>query len=153
MSREDEFPNPATRDRAGRFRTGSASPNPKGRPKKVRSVDDAVQGALAEMVTVTEQGRRRRRSKLEVTTSQIANKGASGDLRAAKLALDQARKSEERAEAGAARAPVMTETDREIACRVIDRILKFHGIHARPDVDMAAVDDDVASLHQGGGRG
>ncbi len=117
--------NEASRDRAGRFRSGMPSPNPKGRPRKVRGVDGAVLGALSERVTVTEQGKRRRKSKLDITAAQIANKGAGGDLRAAKMAFDQARKAEERAETDAVRAPAMTEADHEIAARVIARLTMF----------------------------
>lgn len=110
----------APRDGVGRFRPGAPSPNPKGRPRKARGVDAAVLGALSEKVTVTEQGKRKRKSKLEVTTAQIANQSASGDLRAAKMALDQARKAEERAEA-LATTPLHLDTD---AKRVIFRTLK-----------------------------
>lgn len=117
--------NEASRDRAGRFRSGTPSPNPKGRPKKPRGVDGAVLGALSEKVTVTEQGKRRRKSKLDITAAQIANKGAGGDLRAAKMAFDQARKAEERAEADAVRAPIMTQSDHEIMARVIARLTMF----------------------------
>jgi hypothetical protein len=115
------------RDNAGRFRPGAPSPNPKGRPRKARDVDAAVLGALSEKVTVTEQGRRKRKSKLEVTTAQIANQSASGNLRAARMALDQARKAEERAEARVIRAPAMSGTDNEIADRVIARLTLFLG--------------------------
>ena len=111
----------ADRDTAGRFRPGRTG-NPKGRPRTRRGVDAAIAKALAEKIAVTEQGKRKRKSRLDVTAAQVANKGASGDLRAAKLALDQARKAEERAEAEAIRAPIMTETDREIAARVIARL-------------------------------
>lgn len=110
---------------AGRFRPGAPSPNPKGRPRKGHGVDAAVTRALSEKVIVSEQGKRKRKSKLDVTAAQIANKGAAGDLRAAKLALDQARKAEERAEAEADRAPVMTASDHEIAARVIARLTKI----------------------------
>ncbi len=110
------------RDNAGRFRPGASSPNPKGRPKKARGVDAAMLGALSEKVVVTEQGKRSLKSKLDITAAQIANKGAGGDLRAAKMALDQARKAEERAEAETIRAPIMTEADHEIAARVIARL-------------------------------
>ncbi len=113
------------RDRAGRFRSGMPSPNPKGRPRKQHGVDGAVLGALSEKVTVTEQGKRRRRSKLDIAAAQIANKGAGGDLRAAKMAFDQARKAEERAEADTLRAPIMTQDDHEIAARVIARLTLF----------------------------
>ena len=111
-----------SRDNGGRFRPGVPSPNPNGRPRKARGVDAAMLGALSEKVTVTEQGQRKRRSKLDITATQIANKGAGGDLRAAKMALDQARKAEERAEADTVRAPIMTEADHAIAARVIARL-------------------------------
>ena len=43
---------------------------------------------------VVEQGRRTRKSKLDITAAQLANKGAGGDMRATKLALEQVRKAE-----------------------------------------------------------
>lgn len=113
---------PNDRDNGGRFRPGGPSPNPKGRPRSARSVDAAVVGALSEKVTVTEQGRRKRKSKLDITATQMANMGAGGNLRAAKMAFDQARKAEERAEAETIRTPIMTEADHEIAGRVISRL-------------------------------
>jgi hypothetical protein len=112
------------RDNGGRFRPGQSG-NPNGRPRARRSVDAAVTRAMAEKLTVTEQGRRRRKSKLEITATQLANQSASGDLRAAKLALDQARKAEERAESEAIRAPSMTQSDHDIAARVIARLRKL----------------------------
>lgn len=120
------------RDTAGRFRLGAPSPNPSGRPRKGRGVDAAVINALSEKVAVTEQGRRRRRSKLDITATQIANKGAAGDLRAAKMAFDEVRKAEERAETQAIRAPIMAQADHEIAARVIARlthIISERGTH------------------------
>jgi hypothetical protein len=113
------------RDGAGRFRPGAPSPNPNGRPKKSSGVDAAMMRALAEKVMITERGQRKNKSKLEVTTAQIANKSASGDLRAAKLALDEARKAEERAEVATLRAPVMTQSDHEIVARFIARFAKI----------------------------
>jgi hypothetical protein len=109
------------RDNAGRFRPGAGSPNPKGRPKKAHGVDAAMISALSEKVVVTEHGRRRRRTKLDVMATQIANKAAGGDLRAATMGIDQARKAEQRAEAETVRAPIMTEADRAIAGRVLER--------------------------------
>lgn len=110
------------RESSGRFRSGAPSPNPKGRPKKARGVDAAVIAALAAMVPVTEGGRRKLKSKLDITAAQIANKGANGDLRAAKMLLDHGRKAEERAGAENVGAAPMTETDHEIAARVVARI-------------------------------
>ena len=112
----------ASRDGAGRFRAGTASPNPAGRPRREMGVDAAVTRALSEKVTVTEQGRRRCKSKLDITAAQLANKGAGGELRAVKLALDHARKAEERQAEQTTRQPVMTEPDHEIAARIIARL-------------------------------
>lgn len=109
------------RDKTGRFQTGKSG-NPRGRPKRSQSVDAAVARALLETVTVNEQGRRRKRPKLEVTAAQIANKGAGGDYRFAKLGLELARKAEERDKVEASHAPAMTESDHEIAARVIARL-------------------------------
>ena len=121
MSADRDF---VGRDGAGRFRAGQTG-NAKGRPKKTRGVDAAVTRAIQEGVTVTENGRRRRRTKLDITATQIANKGAGGDLRAANLSLDLARKAEERAETNAIRAPVMTQSDHDIAARAIARLTIF----------------------------
>ena len=108
------------RDKSGRFRPGQTG-NPNGRPKKAHGVDAAVTRALREKIIVTEQGRRKRKSKLEVTAAQIANKGAGGDLRAAKMALDLHAKAEGNQSAGPVVMP-LTENDRAIAERFIARL-------------------------------
>ncbi len=115
------------RDQSGRFRAGAASPNPRGRPRKANDVDAALMGALSEKVMVTEQGKRKRKTKLAITATQLANKGAGGDLRATKMVLEQARKTEERAQAQAVRAPVMTKSDHALAALVCERIAKILG--------------------------
>ena len=66
---------------ATKFKTGQSG-NPKGRPKGVRNVLTAFREALSDKVTITENGRRRKVSKLEATAKQLANKAASGDARA-----------------------------------------------------------------------
>ena len=108
------------RDRTGRFQPGHTG-NANGRPRKQNGVDAAVTRALQEKITVTEQGRRKRKSKLEVTAAQIANKGAGGDLRAAKMAFDLASKAEGNLQGAPAELP-LTENDRAIAERFIARL-------------------------------
>jgi hypothetical protein len=108
----------------GHFLPGRSG-NPKGRPKKVHSVDTAVLNAINEKVTVHENGRRRRVSKVDVAAKQLVNKSAGGDLRATKMALDYAQKAEERAGETASRNPAMTISDQEIAARVIERLTRL----------------------------
>lgn len=109
--------------RTGRFRAGHC-PNPNGRPRNARTVGGAMTGALNESIPVTENGRRRKISKLQAAAKQIANKGAAGDLRASKLAFDLA----ERAEQQAAAQPVndrLSASDEEIVERLKARFRKI----------------------------
>ena len=63
------------------FPKGSSG-NPKGRPKGDKNLFTIVQRAVRERVTVKTQGRTIRMSKLEACMHQLANKAASGDLKA-----------------------------------------------------------------------
>jgi len=108
------------REMNGRFAIGNRA-NPNGRPRKNRSVNDTILREIKAPVTVTENNKRRRISKLEANAKQIANLGASGDLRAAKLTMDLALRAEGSQETSSAPLP-LTENDRAIADRFIARI-------------------------------
>ncbi len=70
-----------------RFRTG-ISGNPKGRPREAKSLAAALEEALAEKVTIVENGRRRKITKRSAMIKQLVNKAASGDLRASRQLTD-----------------------------------------------------------------
>jgi hypothetical protein len=111
----------AGRDSSGRFGAGNCA-NPKGRPRKDGSVGGAILDAFNETVTANENGQSRKITKMRATAKQLVNKGASGDLRATKMALELAAKAEaERADAAPV-VVVLTETDREIVARFVARI-------------------------------
>jgi Family of unknown function (DUF5681) len=78
-----------------RFRPGQSG-NPLGRPKGARNLSTVVAAALGERVAVTENGRRRRISKLEATVKQLVNRAASGETRAMQLLLALAAANEAR---------------------------------------------------------
>lgn len=69
-----------------RFKKGSPSPNPTGRPKKQKSLVDSLGEALSREVVIRVGGRRVRRSLREITAHQLATKMAEGDLAAIKFA-------------------------------------------------------------------
>jgi len=66
---------------ASRFKKGQSG-NPKGRPKGKRNTATTIMRALDQKVIINENGRRREITKFEAAITQLANKAASGDLRA-----------------------------------------------------------------------
>jgi len=97
----------------GKFKKGIC-PNPNGRPRKDQSVHSAIMRATRTKVTVTENGKRKKIDKLDATTTQLANKAASGDLRAGKMLLDYAGRAETQAQATASMEVPLTLSDAEI---------------------------------------
>jgi hypothetical protein len=75
-----------------RFQKGQSG-NPKGRRKGSKNVATLLEQVLNERVAVTENGRRKRITKLEAMLKQLANKAASGDHRAIKLLMPLAETS------------------------------------------------------------
>lgn len=120
-----------TRDRRGRFPPGQSG-NRNGRPKKPKTVSEAIITAMNKTVAASENGRKRRIRKLDATATQIANKGASGDLRAGKMLLDMAAQAEARD--GAQAAPeTLTISDQEI----LDDFLSAYRKHLEEGIDEA----------------
>src|SRR5208283_358917 len=78
-----------------RFRPGQSG-NPRGRPKGARNLSSVVAAALSERVSVNENGRRRRITKLEAAIKQLVNRAASGEQRATQLLLVLAQANEAR---------------------------------------------------------
>ena len=112
-----------TSPRPGAFAKG-VSGNPNGRPRKKRSVDDAVIATMHEKVPV--RGSRKGTTRLEVTATRLANKGAEGDVRAAKLTMDYLQKAEERRAQAELKAPQkLTESDEAIVGRLIGRLKRI----------------------------
>jgi hypothetical protein len=71
---------------AARFLLGRSG-NPRGRPQGARNLATIVAAALAERVTVNQNGRRRRITKLEAAVKQMVNRAAAGDIRVTQLLL------------------------------------------------------------------
>lgn len=108
------------RRRNGTFGPGNKA-NPDGRPKKSQSVNDMILHELCAPVMITENEKRKRVSKLAASAKQIANKGASGELRAAKMAIEWAR-SAENERAAAPQPQMLGANDQEIVARFIERL-------------------------------
>ena len=108
MSTENDAPACAGRtpgdEKAGRrrpprgipFRPGQSG-NPRGRPKGARNLNTIVAAALREQVTVTENGRTKRITKLEAAIKQLVNRAASGEARATREVIALAEADQNRA--------------------------------------------------------
>ncbi|KUO56878.1 MAG: hypothetical protein APF78_05810 [Sphingomonadales bacterium BRH_c3] len=108
----------------GRFPPGQTG-NRNGRPRKDRSVSSAIMKAASATVTATENGRRRKIRKIDATAAQLANKGASGDIRAGKLLLDMAARAEAQQLSAAPVDVPLTHNDQEIVERFLADYRKF----------------------------
>lgn len=76
-----------------RFRAGQSG-NPRGRPKGAQSLASVVATTLSERVAITENGSRRRITKLEAAVKQLVNRAASGEARSIQLLVALVRTSE-----------------------------------------------------------
>lgn len=106
------------RDSKGRFRKG-VSPNPRGRPRKAVTVSKAILDAARGKVTVSEKGKRRSIKKIEAEAKQVANQGASGDLRAARMLLEMCARAEVEQNDAAPTDAVLSLSDQAIADRFL----------------------------------
>jgi hypothetical protein len=102
-----------------RFKKG-VSGNPNGRPKGSLNVATVFTKTLREKIVINEHGQRKTVTKLEAALKQLANKAASGDLRAVRQTVELARDSEAKHNTTPAQNPEFGEFDRE----VMDDILK-----------------------------
>lgn len=104
----------------GQFSRGTSG-NPRGRPRRERSVEGAILEALNEKVTTKQQGRKRRMTKVQAAATQLVNKGIAGDRHAAKASLELALRAE-KGKADAQTTTGLIASDREIADRLIARL-------------------------------
>lgn len=107
--------------RRTRFKKGQSG-NPRGRPKGTKCLAAVLMQALTETVVVTENGRRRKITKLEVMTKQLANKAATADLAAMKLLFGMIQLMEDRAQPAATDALEMGEEDRKVMKELYSRL-------------------------------
>ena len=95
--------------------------NRKGRPRGSRNLDTVVKKALAVRLTVKENGRDRKISKLDAAVTQLVNKAASGDLRAIESVLRLNREMEARALRTEAPKP-LSDADRVVLEQFAERM-------------------------------
>ena len=98
--------------RLTRFTPGRSG-NPRGRPSGSKNLATLLSEALNEPVIVAENGGRRKISKCRAIITQLVNRSAKGDLRAAKILLDIIQNIELRSEPASPEAS-FSEADEKI---------------------------------------
>jgi len=78
---------------ATRFKPGQSG-NRHGRPKKSKNVSTIIGKEANSLVSITEQGRSKTLSKIEIGIKHLANKAASGDLKALLILIEELRRFE-----------------------------------------------------------
>jgi hypothetical protein len=79
--------------KATQFKPGQSG-NPKGRPRGSKNLDTLFAEELAQPVSLTENGKRKKIPKRQALVKQIVNKALSNDPKAAAVVLDQMRRGE-----------------------------------------------------------
>jgi hypothetical protein len=96
-----------------RFRKGQSG-NPRGRPTGSKNLATILAKALDEMVTVAENGKRRRIPKRVAIVTQLVNRSAQSDLKAIQILLGMIHDIERRGEDEASHGTPFAQEDEEI---------------------------------------
>ena len=106
---------------ATRFRKGQSG-NPRGRPKGKRNAATTIMRALDAKVTINENGRRREITKFEAAITQLANKAATGDLRALGMVTALMQLAEERVHQDAVAKTNLQDADQRLLQGLMQRL-------------------------------
>ena len=106
-----------------RFAKGQSG-NPRGRPCGAKNFTTLLEEALDETVTVTENGGRRKVSKLQAIVTQLVNRSATADFRAIKILLDKLRDIERQTEAASPETAEFGEADQKVLEQIRSRFSK-----------------------------
>lgn len=119
-----------------RFQPGQSG-NPKGRPKGSRNFGTVLDKELDTRITVTENGKRKKITKLEAAAKQLANKGAAGDPKAMPILLNEIRFRECLSLAAPAEDLLNTPEDASVMESIVRRIRE-----AEPAPDQPGTNSD-----------
>lgn len=106
---------------ATRFKKG-VSGNPKGRPKGTLNVATVLTRTLRGKVTIRENGRRKKITKLEAALRQLVKKATAGDLRALRHLTALACDAEEQQNARGNQPQDLGEVDRHVMQGLLRRL-------------------------------
>lgn len=104
-----------------RFQKGKSG-NSRGRPPAALNMSTLLKHILRQRVVVTENGKRKTCTQLEVSLQQVANKAASGDLKALQLLARLVGSAEEREISIASPTAEIDEADEMVILEILKRV-------------------------------
>lgn len=107
--------------RHSQYKLGQSG-NLKGRPRRARNLSTLLGDALNERLVVTERGRRRTKSVLEVIVAQLLKQSLGANLKATAMTLSLVAQLESAAAAQGVAAEVLSEADHEVMRSLIERM-------------------------------
>jgi hypothetical protein len=117
---------------ATRFKKGQSG-NPNGRRKGSLNLATVLAQTLREKVVVNENGQRKTITKREAAFKQLANKAASGDLRALQLLVNLSREAETRESESQPNSLTLSESDQKVMERILKRFQTVTDSQRRPE--------------------
>lgn len=103
-----------------RFKKGESG-NPRGRPKGSQNLATVLARILRETVTIRENGRRKKITKLEHSVQQLTKKATAGNLRALQQLMALVRSAEAQAPPETHN-PALPERDRQVLQHILQRV-------------------------------
>lgn len=104
-----------------RFQKGKSG-NSRGRPPGALNMATLLTRILRRRVVVTENGKRKTRTQLEISLQQVANKAASGDLKALQLLARLVGSAEERSISTTTQDAEVGEADEMVILEILKRL-------------------------------
>ena len=104
-----------------RFKKGQSG-NPHGRPKGTPNLATVLERMLREPVSIEENGKSKKVTKLEAAIKQLADKAASGEFKAVQLLTALVRTVEGRETEVPAEEPVLDQADEKVWHSIVKRV-------------------------------
>jgi hypothetical protein len=104
-----------------RFKPGQSG-NPRGRPKGSKNIAKVLDRVMKEKLEITENGKRKRLTKLEAFFKRLTNQAVSGDLKAMQLFATLLRFAEDGAVAVPSPSENLDEADRKVFLDIMERM-------------------------------
>jgi hypothetical protein len=102
------------------FKKGQSG-NPFGRPKGAKNLRTVIKEAASKKLSVIEDGKRKKKSKMDLMVTQMMNKAANGEARFTQMAFEQFRNIENRPVSDRD-SNAFEEADQPVIAQIIARI-------------------------------